>query len=203
MIGRPDIMIRTSAPAPKYARKTPSRPPIRGKQQRFGQYLAHQAKPAGAQRDAHGHLVPPGRPARQQHACQVGAGDQQQQAHHGHQRQKRFRELIAQAGGKARAAGSTVNSTGACKGSWLARVLSSKVNRNSTAISARACAIETPGPNRPINCKRHRCVACQTAPRCPAAPPPATPENRAEPRPQPSPAYRRPRFACPQWPDPD
>ena len=53
---------------------------------RFGDQLAHQAAAAGADREADADLLLPARRARQQHARDVGARDQQHQADDRHQR---------------------------------------------------------------------------------------------------------------------
>ena len=92
----PDVMIRTSAPAPKYARKTPSRLPDADSSRDSVRAWRTRRKPAGAQGDAHRHFLLPGGSTRQQHTGDIRARDQQQQRHHGHQHQQRLGELIAQ-----------------------------------------------------------------------------------------------------------
>jgi hypothetical protein len=172
-------MIRTSAPAPKYARKTPSSAPIAGQQQRFGQHLAHQAKPAGAQRHANRHFVPAAGPARQQHVRQVGAGDQQQQAHHGHQRQERFREQVAQTRGEARARGLHCelqlahHGVFAGAGSFFERPPEQHRHFRARLLDRNA------GFSRAINCNGPgRPATRPAAPRCPAGTPPAIRNSR-------------------------
>src|SRR5207248_1360579 len=67
-----------------------------GEQESFGEDLANQAKPAGTQGDAQRHLALAESRARQEQAGDIGAGDEQEQAHYGHQQQQRLSELIAQ-----------------------------------------------------------------------------------------------------------
>ena len=90
--------MRTSVSAPTDASATPIRPPIADEQQRLGQHLPHQPHAARAERDAQRHLVLPRRRARQQHARDVRAGNQQEQRDDGHQHEQRGGESIAQRG---------------------------------------------------------------------------------------------------------
>ena len=61
-----------------------------GQQRALGQQLAHHAQASRAQAEAHRHLAPPGRGARQQEVGDVGAGDGENQADHRHEYVERF-----------------------------------------------------------------------------------------------------------------
>ena len=73
----------------------------RGQQKAFRQQLACETHPAGAQREADGDLLLAAGGARQQEVRDVGAGDQQDQAHDGHEDVERLGVGIAQLAGAA------------------------------------------------------------------------------------------------------
>ena len=67
----------------------------RGEHCSFHQQLPHQVPASGADGEADTHLAPPRRGARHGETGHVGAGDQQRQAGHGHQRQQRRLLVLA------------------------------------------------------------------------------------------------------------
>ena len=73
-----------------------------GQQQALGEKLADHARASGSQAEPHRHLAPSPCRARQQQVRDVGAGDRQNQPHHGHQHVERLRIAPAQ---KVHAAG--------------------------------------------------------------------------------------------------
>ena len=75
-----------TSPLPAHPANTiPKAAACQGEQQILGKHLADQARPAGSERHAHRDLPLARRGARQQEVGNVGADDQQDQAHDGHQ----------------------------------------------------------------------------------------------------------------------
>ena len=124
-----------------------------GKKHRLGEHLPHQPAAAGAQPHAHRQFLLPPRRSRQQHARHVDARQQQQQSYHGHQQGQRFAVLVAHPR-QARAGRQQlhpvpdprIHARGALH-AWY-----------STAISAWACWMVTPGFNR-ASMVRSKCSA--------------------------------------------
>jgi hypothetical protein len=71
------------------------RPAQDGEKQALGEQLPHHPEAARAQAQPHGYLAAASRGARQQQVGDIGAGDRQDQADHGHQHVDRLRILAA------------------------------------------------------------------------------------------------------------
>jgi hypothetical protein len=65
--------------------------PAQRQQHRLGQELPHHARPPASQRRADGQLALPGRAAREEHARDIGAGDEE---HHDHRAEQRLEDRL-------------------------------------------------------------------------------------------------------------